>query len=290
MNKNWGLRVFSLCLAVLIWLQIALGSTHRTVVNFPVVLVNLSPEVSLSKLPKTIAFDVRGNGIDLMKLHFSSAKVVIDASKLQAGEEKLPLDNYNLRELPTNSNIDIFGPAEQTEMTVSTDVLLYKNVGVSPAFDSEATRIKFGQLDYAVNPSNIKIHGPRRELDNLKSVSTEPIKLSMLDKKEFYIPISFSSNRISSTNMRVHVSRLPKLIEAKVFEAIKIESDFRDIFPQTATIKVEADPQIIKQLKAADFKLKTSKEVDSENMLTLEIELPKGIINYELTPQKVSLP
>jgi YbbR domain-containing protein len=289
MDKKQGLIVLSVFLALLIWLQITLRSQHRTVVNFPVVLVNLSPDVSLSKLPKTIPFDVRGNGIDLVKLYFSSAKVVIDASKLRAGEEKLPLDDYNLRELPSNCNIEIFGPAIDREMTVSTDVMLYKNVRVAPVFENEATRVKFNQLDYILNPSRIKIHGPRRELNNLKSISTAPINMSMLGKKEFYIPIALSSSRISSSVLRVHVSRLPKQIQAKVFEAIKIDSDSREIFPQTATIKVEGDPQIIKQLKSSDFQIKAAKEADKDKMLELEAVLPQGIIKYEITPRKVSL-
>jgi len=289
LNKKLGLQIFSLCLALLIWLQITLRSQHRTVVNIPVVLENLSPDVSLSKLPKTIPFDVRGNGIDLVKLYFSSAKVVIDASKLRAGEEKLPLDDYNLRELPTNSNIEIFGPAVDREMTVSTDVMLYKNVRVAPAFENEATRVKFSQLDYIINPSSIKIHGPRRELNNLNSIATAPINMSMLDKKEFHIPIALNSSRISSSVLRVHVSRLPKQIQAKVFEAIKIDSGARAIFPQTATLKVEGDPQIIKQLKPSDFQIKAAKEADADRMVELEAVLPQGIIKYEITPRKVSL-
>lgn len=289
MNNKLGLKILAVCLALLIWLQITLRSQHRTVVNFPVVLVNLSPDVSLSKLPKTIPFDVRGTGIDLVKLYFSSTKVVIDAAKLRAGEEKLPLDDYNLRELPSNSNIEIFGPAVDREMTVSTDVMLYKNVRVTPAFENEATRVKFGQLDYIINPSSIKIHGPRRELNNLKSINTAPISMSMLDKKEFSIPISLNSSRISSSVLKVHVNRLPKQIQAKVFESIKIDSGGRAIFPSTATIKVEGDPQIIKQLKTADFQIKAAKEADTEKMLKLEAILPQGIIKYEITPRKVSL-
>ena len=288
MDKKLGLKVFALCLAILIWLQISLRSPHRTVVNFPVVLENLSPDVSLSKLPKTIPFDVRGNGIDLVKLYFSSAKVVIDAAKLRAGEEKLPLDDYNLKDLPTNSNIEVFGPAVETEMTVSTDVMLHKNVRVTPAFENEATRVKFNQLDYIISPSSIKIHGPRRELNNLKSINTAPISISMLDKKASSVPISLSNSKISSSVLRVHLSRLPKQIQAKVFEAIKIDSGGRAIFPQTATIKVEGDPQIIKQLKSSDFQIKAAKEVDAEKMLKLEATLPQGIIKYEITPRKVS--
>lgn len=289
MNKKLGLQIFSICLALLIWLQITLRSQHRTVVNFPVVLVNLSPDVSLSKLPKTIPFDVRGNGIDLVKLYFSSAKVEIDAAKLRAGEEKLPLDDYHLKDLPSNSNIEIFGPAIDREMTVSTDLMLHKNVKVTPAFENEATRVKFGQLNYIINPSSIKIHGPRRELNNLKAITTAPINMSMLDKKEFYIPISLSSSKISSSVLRVHVSRLPKQIQAKVFEAIRIDSGGRAIFPTTATIKVEGDPQIIKQLKSSDFQIKAAKDADAERMLQLEAVLPKGVIKYEITPRKVSL-
>lgn len=289
MNKKLGLQIFSICLALLIWLQITLRSQHRTVVNFPVVLVNLSPDVSLSKLPKTIPFDVRGNGIDLVKLYFSSAKVEIDAARLRAGEEKLPLDDYHLKDLPSSSNIEIFGPAVDREMTVSTDLMLHKNVKVTPAFENEATRVKFGQLNYIINPSSIKIHGPRRELNNLKAITTAPINMSMLDKKEFYIPISLSSSKISSSVLRVHVSRLPKQIQARVFEAIKIDSGGRAIFPTTATIKVEGDPQIIKQLKSSDFQIKASKDADAERMLQLEAVLPKGVIKYEITPRKVSL-
>lgn len=289
MNNNWGFRIFALILALLIWLQIVLGSSHRTVVNFPVALINLSPEVSLSKLPKTVAFDVRGSGIDLLKLHFSSTKIVLDVANLKAGEDKLPLDDYNIKDLPANCNVEILGPAIDNEMAVSTDVLLYKSIKVMPAFENETARLRFAQLDYILNPSSIKIHGPKRELDNLKYISTAPINSAMLDNQDFYVPITFSSSRVSSSVLRIHASRMPQQIQTKVFEAIKIETEGKAIFPKNITIKVEGDPQIINKLKPADLKISIAKEADENNMFELEVDLPKGVNKYELTPTKVSL-
>ena len=289
MRKNLGLKAFSLVLSLLVWLQIALSSEHRTVVRLPVVLDNVSPEITLSDLPKDVPFSVKGTGADLLKLHFSGVKVVLNAADLKPGSDKLPLDNYSLRGFNAATTVEVLGPAIESDVSVTTDVLHHKSVKVVPAFENEAARSRYAERDFLLSPDQIRINGPRREIRNLESVSTVPITLSMLGTDRFELPLSFSSGQISSTTVKVNVSRLPRRIEARVFEALRVDSGDRAVFPPIVTLKVEGTQEQLKALKPASFVIKAQQIPDAEGWIELDIVLPEGIEKYTLTPSQVRL-
>lgn len=287
MRKNLGLKLFSLVLALIVWLQIALSSEHRTTVRLPVVLDNLPPEITLSDLPKDVPFSVRGTGIDLLRLRFSATKVALDAANLRPGIDKLPLDDYSLRDLPQNSGVEVIGPAVESDLSFSADVLHHRSVKVVPAFENEATRARYAELDFLLSPDQIRINGPRREIRDLKTVSTAPISIQMLSQDRFDIPISFNSSQISSTVAKVSVSRVPLRIETRVFEALRVDSGTRNVFPQTVTLKVEGSPEQLRALKPGSFAVKTLGEPDAAGWIDLEVVLPEGLDKYALTPERV---
>ncbi len=289
MRKNLGLKAFSLILSLLVWLQIALSSEHRAVMRIPVVLDNVSPEITLSDLPKDVAFSVRGTGTDLLKLHFSGVKVVLNASDLKPGSDKLPLDNYSLRGFNANNSVEILGPALDADVSVTADVLHHKSVKVVPAFENEAARTRYAEQDYLLSPDQIRINGPRREIRDLESVSTVPITLSMLGTDRFDLPISFSSGQINSTTAKVNVSRIPRRIEVRVFEALRVDAGDRSVFPPIVTLKVEGTLEQLNALKPNSFVIKAQMIPDADGWLELEAVTPEGIDKYTLTPSRVRL-
>jgi len=289
MRKNLGLKAFSLILALVVWLQIALSSEHRTIVRLPVLLDNLSPQITLADLPRDVPFTVKGKGIDLLRLRFSATKVVVDASALKPGADKLPLDDYSLRGLPASSSIEVLGPAVDSDVSVTTDVLHHKSVKVVPSFEDDAARTRFFEMDYLLSPDQIRINGPRRDIRDLKTISTAPISFAMLSRDRFDTPLVFNSNQISSTVAKVSVTRIPDRIATRVFESISIDSGSRAIFPQAVTLKVEGNPGVLKQLKPGSFAIKALGDPDEGGWIELDPVLPEGIEKYALTPERVRL-
>lgn len=289
MRKNLGLKAFSLVLALVVWLQIGLSSEHRTIVRLPVLLDNISPEITFSDLPTHVPFNVRGSGLDLLRLHFSAAKVVLDASTIKPGAVKLPLDDYNLRDLPANSSVEVIGPALEGDVNVTTDVMHHKSVKVAPAFESEAARTRYMELDYTLTPDQIRINGPRREIRDLRIVNTVPITLSMLSKDRFDVAIAFNSGQVSSTVAKVNITRIPVRVETRVFEAVKVDAGNQVVFPNIVTLKVEGNPDQLKSIDPASIVVKASGGPDSSGWIELEAFLPEGLDKYAITPAKVRL-
>ncbi|HNZ07282.1 MAG: hypothetical protein KBA79_00560 [Candidatus Cloacimonetes bacterium] len=289
MRKNLGLKALSLVLSLLVWLQIALSSEHHTIVRLPVVLDNVSPEITLSDLPKDVPFSVKGTGADLLKLRFSGVKVVLNASELKPGSDKLPLENYSLRDFSANNSIEILGPALESDVSVTTDVLHHKSVKVVPAFENEAARTRYAEQDYLLSPDQIRINGPRRVIRDLQSISTVPITLSMLGADRFDLPLSFSSSQISSTTPKVNVSRIPRRIEARVFEALRVEAGDNTVFPPIVTLKVEGTQEQVNALRPNSFVIKATQTPDADGWIELDVVLPEGIDKYTLTPSRVRL-
>ena len=61
LTENLGLRIFSLFLAVLIWMQSVLVTEHKSIISLPVQLKSVPKNVTLENLPKTIPFEVKAN-------------------------------------------------------------------------------------------------------------------------------------------------------------------------------------------------------------------------------------
>lgn len=287
MHKNLGLKALSLVLALLIWLQMSLNSEHTTTARIPVQLNNLPSNITLSEIPRDVAFAIKGKGQDLLRLYFSNTKISIDASTIKEKSSKLPLDNYSIIDLPANISVEFLGPADDTDINLNTDVLVHKDVKIVPIFENSAARAQYQNQKYLLTPEKIRINGPRKVISELNSINTIPITLSMLEQDRFDIAIAFKNQQVSSNIAKASVSRIPVRIETRIFEAQPIQSSHRSLMPNTATLKVEGTAEQIKMLKASAIIIRADDEPDAEGWVTLKVLLPEGFDTYQVTPQKV---
>lgn len=103
MRKNLGLKIVALCVAVVIWIQVALMADHQSRVSLDLKLNDLAPEDSLLAALRKIPCMVQGRGLDIIKLQFSRASIVMNAADLRERNYKA----FEAVNLPANLNLAI---------------------------------------------------------------------------------------------------------------------------------------------------------------------------------------
>lgn len=288
MRQNIGLKVLSLILAILVWMQMQLLSEHRTIVKFQVNLENLPEEVTLADLPEKIPFHISGRGYDILRLLTASPRIEINAANIRPGANKLSLDDYTIKNVPEDISIAVLGPALEGNLAVQTDVVQQKSFTVLPRFADEATRKLFNELRFIMRPERVSVTGPRTEVNKLKSIYTLPISSGMLSGDTFEIQAVSPDPSINILDNRISFSRVREQMASRILENIPIRGGgARSYFPSVVTIKVEGNPAIVNTLSPSDLIVTASAVSDDKGWHAVSVEVPAGITSHAVTPQKV---
>lgn len=274
-------------LAIFIWVQSLLVSEHRSVVNLPVNLKSVPKNLTLQRLPQSIPFNVRGKGMEILKLRLSKTRVSIDASKIKPGVDIIALTDYTI-DLPENVEVTLIGPVEKQEIAIHADVFHQKKVAVRLAFADNYTRQRFSSLNYHLIPERLTIFGPKNKVLSVDHLLTEAISREQLSEREFLLKLSPLPEELSSSETEVMVKVSSSFNSSKVFENIPISGAAdKNYFPSRVTIKVSGDSELLNSLNPAKIVISTSAEADASGLFALKASLPEGIEFIAITPDKV---
>jgi len=288
-RENLGLRIFSLLMAMFIWLQSVLIAEHRSVVNLPVNLKSVPKNITLERLPKSIPFQVKGKGLDIIKLKLSQTKVSIDASKIKPGVDIISLTDYTI-DLPEKISITLLGPAEQKELAIKADVFHQKKVPVHLGFTDTFTRQHFAKLKYQIVPDKVIVFGPKNKVQIIESVLTEPISRDMTSERDFILKLATVGEEVSLSEPQVRIRISNSYNTSRVFDNISITHELgKSSFPSSATVKISGDSEFLKQLSPNSIKISVSPEANAQGTYALSVSLPPGAELVAITPERVHL-
>ncbi|GAB1467999.1 hypothetical protein MASR2M64_06960 [Candidatus Cloacimonadota bacterium] len=288
-RENLGLRIFSILMAMFIWLQSVLVTEHRSVVNLPVNLRSVPKNITLERLPKSIPFQVKGKGLDIIKLKLSQTKVSIDASKIKPGIDIISLTDYTI-DLPDNISVSLLGPANQQELAIQADVFHQKRVPVQLGFVDTFTRQHFSNLKYQIVPDKVIVFGPKKKVQTIESVLTEPITRDMISEKDFILKLAAAGDEVSLSEPQVRVRISNSYNTSRVFDNIAISHEVgKSCFPAYATVKISGDSDFLTQLEPESIKISVSPDTNAQGTFALSVSLPNGAELVAITPERVRL-
>ncbi|MDD4310781.1 MAG: hypothetical protein PHO32_10395 [Candidatus Cloacimonetes bacterium] len=287
LSENLGLKVFSLLLAVFVWIQSLLVSEHRTVVNLQVSLKNVPKNITLERLPKSIPFSVRAKGLDIIKLKLSKTRVFIDASKVKPGVDIISLTDYTI-DLPENIDVNLLGPVDKQEIAINADVFYQRKVPVQLSFSDDYTRQRMKSTSYQIVPEKTVIFGPKNKVQKINFVTTEPITRDMNSEIDFKLKLASLPDGVSiaDTEVRVRISNSYNTI--RIFDSIPLAPSSGSLyFPPSVAVKVSGDSKLLKELDSRRIIIEVSPEADADGFYTLRGEAPAGFDVVAVTPEKV---
>jgi YbbR domain-containing protein len=283
LRENIGLRIISVLLALLIWLQSVLVAEQKSVLNLPINLRFVPQNVTLENIPERIPFSVKGKGQDILKMWLFKPSVNIDASKIRPNTDILSLDDYSI-DLPENVNVTFLGPASSDNIAIQADVFHQRVVPVILDFADDVSRSRMGDLRYSLDPDKVTIFGPKNRIKTITGIKTEAIGSAELAESQSKLSIILPQDDISVSESSVLLTISGAQEATKVFSNVLLPPGY---LPSRVAVKVQAERAVLDETSVLMIKAGISAEPDADGLYSVEIDLPEGLQLIAITPDKV---
>ncbi len=175
---NWPVKVLSVVLAVLLFLFHRISNLEERYFSVPLEVRVSDSFVPASSYPRNARVTIRGDREVIFNILEEDIEVYADFSQYDSeGIFKTPLDYHKTGTALGVDYLEI--SLEPTELRLEIQEKLTKQVDIIPDILGYPARgFELGQ--YYLTPEKLTITGPRSQIENLRSLMTEPVDLSNL--------------------------------------------------------------------------------------------------------------
>lgn len=176
--KNWGLKLFSFLLAVLIWFAIIPKEKvfSEKILTVPLELHNIPSNMEVVEKPvSTVDIKIRAPQRLINDLSQANVHAVLDLRNASIDEREYPL-NKNMISLPGGAEVKDVYPSQVNLQLEGIKEVMMK---IEPNFIGKLKKgLKLEK--YELIPSEIPVKGPESKVKNKDKVRTAPIDLSSI--------------------------------------------------------------------------------------------------------------
>ncbi len=176
--KNWGLKLFSLLLALLLWLILIPEEKISSVKNLtvPLELHNIPSEMELvERPPATVDVTIRAPQRLINQINSATVHAFLNLENASVDQEEYPL-NKNMISIPEGAEVRDIHPSQVNLRLELTKEIMLEVVPNIIGELSEGLKIEKTE----VIPSQVAIKGPESEFQEKYKVRTSPLDISTL--------------------------------------------------------------------------------------------------------------
>lgn len=169
--QNFGLKIVSLVVAVLLWMAVAHDPPAEMAITAPIEFHHVPDQLEISSevLPQT-QIRVRGPARQLRELAQTEVRAVIDLANARPGEVTYELTPRSVQ-VPRGIEVSQIVPAQ---FRITFDSRASKVVPVRPrVLGTFATGVRMGRV--TADPPTVTIVGPSKRVDGIDSALTDPV-------------------------------------------------------------------------------------------------------------------
>lgn len=205
--RNWGLKLFSLLLALVLWLTLIPEEKifSEKTLTVPLELHNIPAQIELvERPPSTVDVKIRAPQRILNQFTSVAVHAALNLERASVEQTEYPL-NKNMISLPSGGKVmDIYPSQVNLRLERTKEVMLQ----VEPSITGELQQgFKLEKIE--VIPNEVPIKGPESKVKETFKVRTSPIDLSSLTQsKELEVDIILPSpdlRLVSQTKVKVRV-------------------------------------------------------------------------------------
>jgi YbbR domain-containing protein len=176
-KKNWGLKLFSVLLAIALWL--ALIPTEKVVVEkamaLPLEMSNIPPNMELVEKPiSSVDVTLRGPSRIISQVTTSNLSVILNLAGASVYQQEYPL-YPSMIDLPNGAEVvRIYPNRVHLRLEETKSVMM----GVEADFIKDSLRPGYRLVSDEVVPSQVLVRGPQSKVNPHDKVRTVPIDLA----------------------------------------------------------------------------------------------------------------
>ncbi len=177
---NWHLKIFSLILAMMLWMTVATETSSEIGMEVPLEYRNIPSLLEITgDTTNMVQVRLRGSSNVIRGITPREVSTTIDLSKMRTGEKIVPLSPQNVQ-APFGAEVIRVNPSSvrfNLERTMAKTVSVVPNISGQPSDGYEIASV-------VVSPSKIEVEGPESRVSALESIATVPIRL---DRRQTHI-------------------------------------------------------------------------------------------------------
>ncbi len=252
---NWGLKLFSLFLAILLWFHVRTDRVYTVERRIPLEILKPSDTlVVVGDLPREVTLKIRATGKTLLVLAFDHPRMVVDLRTLKPHRKvRVTLSPENFR-YPDFLRLEVL-KIEPQELVVLADYRIRRRVPVYPRVEG-APAEGFVVTRVQAEPDSVGLQGAAMYVRKHRRVYTRPVKIENA-RKPLHTEVAVEvpdSPYVAADPRRVTVDveieplaqqtyRLPVVIKAPASSRYRLTAH-----PDSVTVTVEGPQSILDTL------------------------------------------
>ncbi len=283
LSENLGLKLFSLVLGMVIFLAVRSEKEVTTTVAMRLLLQEPDGLINTFDLPPEVMVRVTGTSARIRALGPDSlAPIEIDVTSLGEGLSLLRIREDQLG-LPPDLKVLAISPSA---VNLRLEPRLRKTLPVQvPLLGRTATGYSVDSV--RVEPSEVEVEGPRRELRNLRAIHTAPIDLGTTDE-DLRATVGLEapgprSHAVEARKAEVQIH----VVEERVERTVRVAVEGGGEGGWHASARLRGPKLVMEALDASRLRGRTERaaEAGSRGPLPVRIEnLPEGVELVEPLP------
>jgi len=298
---NKGLKILAVVLAIVSWYAIRGVISFETLVNnVPIIIWHDSGWAVMDRSTDVVDIEFRGSRSDLLRLNRDTVELVIDLRGHELAGDSIVRFDPIMVAAPGSARAITFQPIDiqfSLDRQATTQLPVKADLQGRPSSDYEMIGVE-------TDPVSVTVSGPRRLIEQLTSIRTEPIPLKSR-KRTFrervkLLPPDETWDAIiepSRVNVRVSISERS---EVRAFRALPVDVMVNPaqeeltvtVNPVTIQVSVKGIHGALKNIDKETIKPfvdATQLKAGDRYELPVKLLLPDGISADSLNPSSVSV-
>jgi len=285
-------------LSFVFWISTKLSKSYTLEEPFNISWEDLPVGVVLNDMPKQITLSVTASGIELLMYRWLNTTIEISLQEaiftLQKGELDLRNQYYLISQqlFQSTQMNQIVSPV----LTFNYSRLEEKKVVVIPDASIQFRAGYLGDTDLTSTPDSVLVRGPKSQLDSIKAIETQRIKVSDLfedynQKIDLKIIPGVRSD-FQSVQLKMAVSRYTEKEYSIPLEVIHLPPGVRvKLFPPSVKLRATIPLNELKSIQGTDFVLAVDYVSLIDNKKSLEVRMirkPLSVKQLNWEPKQVN--
>lgn len=298
--KHPGLKIASILCAATLWLYVVSGHMYQVETRLPIRYTNLSPKLALvHPLPDSITVILEGEGKELIRLQEHLGYLDCRLHEMQLGENQIALQTTDYHppfsESGTANSIKLIQFQERNLFTAEFDTRLHKMVRIHNKIGPEAAKGYVLVGTPALEPTELRVHGARKNLTKVFAIPTQEEKLPKLTR-DTSIQVQIQSSGplldIPDSTVKLHVKVQP--LESRVFTQVPLQltgvydkSRYR-LQPSRFQLTVNGGSEVMDSLDLTQIRAFidfTRFAIEGQEELKPTVSIPLPVQSYRLEPE-----